>query len=410
MPNNRSLLEGLLALLLLSSEHAVRSADRPPVEVTDAARRLHAAGFVFDGHNDLPWTLRTEAGSSFEKADIAGSVPKFHTDIPRLRQGNVGAQFWSVYVPAETAKYGKAFQQTLEQIAIVQTMLKRYPGVFEKAVTADDVVRIQKAGKIASLIGVEGGHSIEDSIENLRRLNKLGAGYMTLTHSDTLAWADAATDDAKHGGLTPFGEEVVREMNRLGMLVDLSHVSADTMKAALRVTQAPVIFSHSSARAVADHPRNVPDDVLKLVKANGGVVMVNFYSGFVHPASAKRRANMFDVSRELRAKFPNEADYKAARKKWEVANPIERGTVQDVVDHIDHIVKVAGIDHVGLGSDFDGITHAPRQLEDVSTYPVITQELLNRGYTADQIHRILSGNILRAMRGAEETAKRLARE
>jgi membrane dipeptidase len=231
---------------------------------------------------------------------------------------------------------------------------------------------------------------------------------MTLTHSDTLAWADAATDDAKHGGLTPFGEEVVREMNRLGMLVDLSHVSAETMIDTLRVTQAPVIFSHSSARAVADHPRNVPDDVLKLVQANGGVVMVNFYSGFVHPASAKRRANMFEVSRGLRAKFPNEADYKAARKKWEAANPIERGTVHDVVDHIDHIVKIAGIDHVGLGSDFDGIPKSPTQLDDVASYPVITQELLNRGYTADQIHRILSGNILRVMRGAEATAKRLA--
>lgn len=395
-----------LGLVILS--HGLSYGDEhPSVEVTETARRLHAAGFVFDGHNDLPWTLRTEAGSSFDKAIISGPVPKFQTDIPRLRQGGVGAQFWSVYVPAETAKIGKAFQQTLEQIAIVQTMLKRYPDVFEKAVTADDVIRIQKAGKIASLIGVEGGHSIEDSIENLRRLHKLGAGYMTLTHSDTLAWADAATDDAKHGGLTPFGEEVVREMNRLGMLVDLSHVSAATMKAALRVSQAPIIFSHSSARAVADHPRNVPDDVLKLVKVNGGVVMVNFYSGFVHPASAKRRANMFEVSRDLRAKFPNDVDYKAARKKWEAANPIERGTVQDVVDHIDHIVKVAGIDHVGIGSDFDGITMTPRQLDDVSTYPVITQELLNRGYSADQIHRILSGNILRVMRQAEAVAKRL---
>lgn len=402
--------EAALILLLSSAERAIQSADRPPVEVTDVTRRLHAAGFVFDGHNDLPWALRTEAGSSFDKADIAGSVPKLQTDIPRLRQGNVGAQFWSVYVPAETAKTGKAFQQTLEQIAIVQTMLKRYPDVFEKAVTVDDVVRIQKAGKIASLIGVEGGHSIEDSLENLRRLHTLGAGYMTLTHSDTLTWADAATDDAKHGGLSPFGEEVVREMNRLGMLVDLSHVSAETMQDALRVTQAPIIFSHSSARAVADHPRNVPDDVLKLVKDNGGVVMVNFYSGFVHPASAKRRANMFDVSRELRAKFPNEVDYKAARKKWETANPIERGTVQDVVDHIDHIVKIAGINHVGLGSDFDGITKSPRQLDDVASYPVITQELINRGYSADQVHRILSGNILRVMRGAEERAKRLARD
>ncbi|MBI5760176.1 MAG: membrane dipeptidase [Planctomycetales bacterium] len=393
------------ALLILIGAGSAQSAGRPPVMVTEAARKIHATGYVFDGHNDLPWTLRTEAGSSFDKADIAGSVPKFHTDIARLRQGNVGAQFWSVYVPVEAAKEGKAFQQTLEQIAIVQTMLKRYPDVFEKAVTADDVVRIRKAGKIASLIGVEGGHCIEDSLENLRRLNKLGAGYMTLTHSDTLAWADAATDEAKHGGLTPFGEEVVREMNRLGMLVDLSHVSAETMIDAIRVSKAPVIFSHSSARAVADHPRNVPDDVLRLVKQNGGVVMVNFYSGFVHPESAKRRANLFEVTRELRAKFPKETDYKTARKKWEAAHPIQPGSVHDVVDHIDHIVKIAGIEHVGIGSDYDGITMTPKQLDDVSTYPVITQELLNRGYTADQIHRVMSGNILRVMRQAELVAK-----
>jgi membrane dipeptidase len=394
-----------IILLILISAASVQSADRPQVKVTEVALKIHASGYVFDGHNDLPWALRTEAGSSFDKADIAGSVPKFHTDIARLRQGNVGAQYWSVYVPVEAAREGKAFQQTLEQIAIVQTMLKRYPDVFEKAVTADDVVRIRKAGKIASLIGVEGGHCIEDSLENLRRLNKLGAGYMTLTHSDTLTWADAATDEAKHGGLTPFGEEVVREMNRLGMLVDLSHVSAETMIDAVRVSKAPVIFSHSSARAVADHPRNVSDDVLRLVKKNGGVVMVNFYSGFVHPESAKRRANMFEVTRELRAKFPIETDYKAARKKWEAAHPIQPGSVHDVVDHIDHIVKIAGIDHVGIGSDYDGITMTPKQLDDVSTYPVITQELLNRGYTADQIHRVLSGNILRVMRQAEGVAK-----
>ena len=220
---------------------------------------------------------------------------------------------------------------------------------------------------------------------------------MTLTHSDTLTWADAATDEAKHHGLTSFGEEVVREMNRLGMLVDLSHVSAETMKDAIRVSSAPVIFSHSSARAVADHPRNVPDDVLTLVKQNGGVVMVNFFSGFVHPESAKRRANMFQVTRDLHARFPVEADYKAARQRWEAENPIQKGTVHDVVDHIDHIVKQAGIDHVGIGSDYDGITVLPEQLEDASTYPVITQELLNRGYTADQIHLVMSGNIMRVL-------------
>ncbi len=382
------------------------AADRTIVVVTDAARKIHAEGFVFDGHNDLPWTMRTDYSSSFDQADIAHVVPKLNTDIPRLRQGNVGAQFWSVYVPASTMAEGTAFKTTMEQIELVRTMVKRYPETFELARTVSDIERIQKAGKIASLMGVEGGHSIEDSIENLKRLHQMGAGYMTLTHSDTLSWADAATDDAKHDGLSPFGEDVIREMNQLGMLVDLSHVSEATMRDALRVTTAPVIFSHSSARAVADHPRNVSDDVLKLVKQNGGVVMVNFYSGFVHPESARKRANMFQVNRELKAKFPNEADFKAARKRWDAEHPIERGSIHDVVDHIDHIVKIAGIECVGIGSDYDGVSLLPEQLDDVSTYPVITQELLNRGYTAKQIHQIMSGNILRVMRQAEAVAKK----
>lgn len=248
---------------------------------------------------------------------------------------------------------------------------------------------------------------MENSLDKLRRLRELGVGYMTLTHSDTLAWADSATDEAKHGGLTEFGEEVVREMNRLGMLVDLSHVSPDTMRDALRVTKAPIIFSHSSARAVADHPRNVPDDILKLTAKNGGVVMVNFYSGFIHPESAKRRANMFAVSRDLRKQFPDEKGYQAARKRWAAANPIESGDIYDVADHIEHIIQVAGIDHVGLGSDFDGIDKAPKQLEDVSKYPVITQVLLDRGYSTSQIHQLMSGNVLRVMRRAEQVAKEL---
>ncbi|MCX7418686.1 MAG: dipeptidase [Planctomycetia bacterium] len=386
----------------------VTAAERPLVVVTEAARNVHAAGFVFDGHNDLPWELRESAGGSFDKADIALGVPKFHTDIPRLRAGNVGAQFWAAYVPVETSKESRSFTMTLEQIEIIRTMVRRYPEVFEFAKTADDVRRIQKAGKIASLIGVEGGHSIEDSLDKLRHLRELGVGYMTLTHSDTLSWADSATDEAKHNGLTKFGKEVVLEMNRLGMLVDLSHVSPDTMRDALETTHAPIIFSHSSARAIADHPRNVPDDVLALTKQNGGVVMVNFYSGFIHPESAKRRANMFQVNRDLHAKFPKEADYQKARKRFDAENPIETGTVQDVVDHIDHIVKVAGIDHVGLGSDFDGITKTPRQLDDVSMYPFITQEMLTRGYKPEHIHQLMSGNILRVMQRAEEVARKLA--
>ena len=398
----------LLTIVLLSFSPPAIAADKPLVVVSEAARKVHAAGFVFDGHNDLPWELRESAGGSFDKADIAIGVPKFHTDIPRLRTGNVGAQFWAAYVPVETSKERRAFTMTLEQIEIIRAMVRRYPDVFEFAKTADDVVRIQKSGKIASLIGVEGGHSIEDSIDKLRRLRELGVGYMTLTHSDTLSWADSATDEAKHMGLTKFGKEIVLEMNRLGMLVDLSHVSPDTMRDALETTKAPIIFSHSSARAIADHPRNVPDDILKLTQKNGGVVMVNFYSGFIHPESAKRRANMFQVNRELHAKFPKEADYQKARKRFDSENPIEAGTVQDVVDHIDHIVGVAGIDYVGLGSDFDGITKTPRQLDDVSMYPFITQEMLNRGYKPEQIHKMMSGNILRVMRRAEEVARQLA--
>ena len=378
--------------------------ERRPVVLGDEARRVHAETFVFDGHNDLPWELRTKADSSFTKRDIRQPQPQMHTDIPRLRQGNVGAQFWSVYVPAETAKDGTAHRTTLEQIELVKEMIEKYPDVFEAARTAGDVERIQKSGKIASLIGVEGGHSIENSLENLRRLHELGAGYMTLTHSDTLGWADSATDKSQHAGLSPFGEEVVGEMNRLGMLVDLSHVSDETMRDAIRVSRAPIIFSHSSARSVADHPRNVPDEVLKLVKQNGGVVMVNFFSGFVVPESAQKMREMFAVTRKLRAEFPKEEDYQRERKRWELANPIEAGSIHDVVDHIDHIAKTAGIDHVGIGSDYDGIPTVPRQLEDVSTYPLITQALLDRGYSAEDIAKIMNENILRVMRRAEEVA------
>jgi membrane dipeptidase len=379
---------------------------RPKVVLTDEGKKVHFEFFVFDGHNDLPWEMRTKHDSSFGKTDIAMPQPKLHTDIPRLKAGNVGAQFWSVYVPSETGKRGVALQQTLEQIELVHAMIKRYPETFELARTVADVERIHKAGKIASLIGVEGGHSIEDSITNLRKLRELGAAYMTLTHSDTLAWADSATDAGKHNGLSPFGEEVVREMNRLGMLVDLSHVSDETMRDAIRISTAPIIYSHSSARAIADHPRNVPDDVLRLVKANGGVVMVNFFSGFVVPEGAQRMRQMFDVMRELRRKYKTEEEVARERRRWEERNPYPAGTIHDVIDHIDHIVKTIGIDHVGLGSDYDGITKVPSQLEDVSTYPLITQELLNRGYQPTDIHKLMSGNILRVMKKAEAVAEK----
>lgn len=380
---------------------------RKPVKLTDEARAVHGSGFVFDGHNDLPWQIRNKSSASFAKLDISKNQAELHTDIPRLREGNIGAQFWSVYVPADTRLQGEALLKTLEQIEIVHAMCKRYPDVFEFAGSTANIERIRGEGKIASLIGVEGGHSIENSLANLRRLYKLGARYMTLTHSDTLDWADSATDEAKHDGLSKFGEEVVREMNRLGMLVDLSHVSPATMKDALRISKAPIIFSHSSSRSVADHARNVPDDVLRLTANNGGVVMVNFYSGFVEPEAAQIMAKMFDVSRELRKQFPAEADYQKARSRWRAQNPIPAGNIHHLVDHIDHIVRTAGIDHVGIGSDYDGVTKLPKQLEDVSTYPLITQELLNRDYTKDEIHKIMSGNIMRAFREAEAIAGQL---
>jgi membrane dipeptidase len=382
-----------------------------PIVVSDQARAVHAGAMLIDGHNDLPWKLRERGTLSFEKLDIAKPQPELHTDIPRLRQGGVKAQFWSVYVPASTRLDGQALSTTLEQIVLVKAMMARYPDVFELAGTVDDVERIAKSGKIASLIGVEGGHSIENSLSVLRQLYADGARYMTLTHSDTLDWADSATDEERHGGLTPFGEEVVREMNRLGMLVDLSHVSVPTMKHALRISRAPVIFSHSSARALADHPRNVPDDVLKLTAANGGVVMVNFYPGFIVASAAERGKRAIGVRRELEKKLGRDSQQiRAEMRRWALENPIDAGSVHLVLDHIDHIVRVAGVDHVGLGSDFDGIEAVPRQLEDVSTYPKITQGLLDRGYSEADIRKILGGNVLRAMRGAEHAAQQMAAE
>lgn len=376
-----------------------------PVAISDRAREIHRSALVFDGHNDLPWKLRDEFDGSLDKCDLSCLQPKLQTDIPRLRQGGVGAQFWSVYVPAETRQAGTALRDTLEQIDLVYQIVARYPDTFELALTADDVERIHGQGKIASLIGVEGGHSIQDSLGALRQLYKLGARYMTLTHSDTLPWADSATDEPQHGGLTAFGEEVVREMNRLGMLVDISHVSADTMRDALSVSRAPVIASHSSAYGVAPHRRNVPDDVLKRLADNGGVVMVNFYSGYVVPEAARTRAKFLESRRELKVQFPDPAEHEAAVKRWDETHPISRGTVRTVVDHIDYVAKLAGVDHVGLGSDFDGISLAPRQLEDVSCYPNITQDLLDRGYSASEIRKVLGGNVLRVLRRAEEVAK-----
>ena len=397
-----------LSVAMIGLSLNAASAIEPPkpsakvVVLSEEALQIHAEMPVFDGHNDLPWALRTKDGTAFRNLDLSRDQPTLHTDLPRLKKGGVGAQFWSAYVPVDTAKKGAAVTTTLEQIDTIHRLVKRYPRDLEMAYSVADIERIRKDGKIASLIGIEGGHSMDSSLGTLRMLYKLGVRYMTLTHSESLAWADSATDKPKAHGLSMFGEEVVMEMNALGMLVDLSHVSPETMKAALKVTKAPVIFSHSSARAIADHPRNVPDDVLKLVKANNGIVMVNFYSGFVVPEGARAMQKMFDVGRELKAKYPDdEVKFKEAMREWQKQNDYPAGSVHDVVDHIDHIVKIAGIDHVGLGSDYDGIQRTPKQLEDVSCYPYITQELLNRGYKRDDILKILGGNILRAFRDAE---------
>jgi membrane dipeptidase len=399
----------LLAVALASSD----SPAQPPakgrdVVLTDTALAIHNEALLVDGHNDLPWELRRKDGPSFRTIDLTRPQPRFHTDIERLRKGNVGAQFWSAYVPSSTAHKGTAVRTTLEQIDVIHELAIRYPDTFAMAYGTEDILRVRKAGKIACLIGVEGGHSIDNSLGVLRNFYRLGVRYMTLTHSESLDWADSCTDAPKANGLSPFGEEVVREMNRLGMLVDLSHVSPETMRAALRVTRAPVIFSHSSARAVADHPRNVPDDVLRLVKPNGGVVMVNFYSGFLVPEGARAVRRLAEVGRELQAKYAgDEKGFEEAMRAWLKDNDYPAGTVHTIVDHIDHIVKVAGIDHVGLGSDFDGVPKLPHQMDDVSRYPLITQELLNRGYTKEQIHKVLGGNLMRAFAAAETVSRDL---
>ena len=368
-----------LAMLPVTSLHA-EDATRPAVILTPEAAAIHSAGMLFDGHNDLPWEVREKGNSSFDTLDISQLQPAIHTDIPRLRKGGLKAQFWSVYVPAEHDKTGDALLQTLHQISIVKSMMQRYPETFEFASTADDIERIVKSGKVASMMGVEGGYSIEGELSNLKRLYDEGCRYMTLTHSKSLEWADSATDEPVCHGLSEFGKDVVLEMNRLGMMVDLSHVSPETMKAAIATSRAPVMFSHSSARAINHHPRNVPDDVLPLVAKNGGVIMVNFYSGFIVPTAQLQE------------------------------NKEACGNLHDVVDHIEHLVKLAGIDHVGIGSDYDGVGRLPEQLESVATYPLITQELLNRGFDKESIHKILGTNIMRVLRQSEVVAKSMQQD
>lgn len=387
---------------------APAAADEAPADPLAHARALLERTPIFDGHNDLPWEIRTAAESPLDVAayDLNGPVPG-HTNIPLLQAGRVGAQFWSVYVPGEYADSGFARLQ-LEQIDIARRMIERYPELVF-AGTADEVEAAMAEGRIASMLGVEGGHAIENSLGALRAYYDLGARYMTLTHNVTLDWADAAQDSSRHDGLSGFGEEVVREMNRLGMLVDLSHVSPATMSDVLDVSEAPVIFSHSSARALTDVPRNVPDSILRRMAGNGGVVMVTFVQPFVNQAAADYDDRLEATIRELRAAGATDEDVRAEVRRIRGESPRPTASLDDIADHIEHVRDVAGIEHVGIGSDFDGMT-APPEMPDVSSYPVLFARLIERGWTDDELGRLASGNILRAMRQAETVAGRLQAE
>lgn len=377
--------------LLLVAVAAVMTATPAVAQDThmEIARRVLSSTPLFDGHNDLPWAIRENADHPMDvRAYDLRQTTTGHTDIPRLREGMVGAQFWSVYIPMESVAEGAAKTQ-LEEMDIAKQFFALYPDVFEEAATSSDVNRIFGLGKVASVMGMEGGHAIENSLGALRAFYELGARYMTLTHSGNNDWADSATDDAVHGGLSEFGFEVIREMNRLGMLVDLSHTSPETMHDALDVGEAPVIFSHSSARGVTDHRRNVPDDVLRRLPENGGVVMITFVPSFIND-EVRLWGTLSDAER-------------AGRQT-------PRASMDDVIRHIEHVRDVAGIDHVGLGSDFDGISAVPIGLEDVSTFPALFAELSRRGWPESDLRKLAGENTMRAWREAEEAASRIQRE
>jgi membrane dipeptidase len=375
----------------------------------DRARDLLRRHPVMDGHNDLPWELREKVGYDLDRMDPCGPLDGTHTDLPRLRAGGVGAQFWSVYVPS-TMPGSSAVTATLEQLDVVRRLCARSPEAFAWCTTAAEVSAAMAAGRIASLAGMEGGHSIDSSLAALRMMWELGARYMTLTHNDNVPWADSATDEPRVGGLTRFGEEVVREMNRLGMLVDLSHVSPDTMRHALAVSQAPVVFSHSSARAVCDHARCVPDDVLESLAANGGVCMVTFVPAFV---SEPCRAWDLSVREEMVRQGLSPSDWQARMRvaaEVDAVSPRPRASVSDVADHVCHVREVAGIEHVGLGGDYDGVDVQPLGMEDVTGYPVLVAELLERGWSEEDVRRLAHGNALRVLGEAETVAAQLRAE
>ncbi|MFD9410938.1 dipeptidase [Streptomyces sp. NPDC059989] len=375
----------------------------------DEARELLAEHPVVDGHNDLPWALRKQVRYDLDRRDIAGDQSAYlHTDIPRLRAGGVGAQFWSVYVSTELTG-DEAVSATLEQVDAVDQLIDRYPAHLVRALTADDMEAARAEGRIASLMGAEGGHSINNSLATLRALHQLGVRYMTLTHNDTIDWADSATDEPRHGGLTDFGREVVREMNRVGMLVDLSHVAATTMRDALAVSAAPVIFSHSSALAVCDHPRNIPDDVLALLPGNGGVAMATFVPKFILPAAV---AWTQAADENLRAHGLHHLDTTpeamALHRAFEAERPRPVATAATVADHLDHMREVAGVDHIGIGGDYDGTAFTPSGLDDVAGYPNLIAELLARGWSKSDLSKLTWSNAVRALRDAESVSRDLS--
>jgi membrane dipeptidase len=373
-------------------------ADRT-IQARDLLRRFP----LIDGHNDLPWALRERAGGDLGEVNLAGPVAGLHTDLPRLAAGGVGAQFWSVFVPSSLAG-DTAVSTVLEQIDLARRMIARYPQALELALTAGDVERIFASGRVASLLGAEGGHAIAGSLGVLRMLFALGVRYMTLTHNSNVGWADSATDTVAAGGLTDFGRDVVRGMQRMGMLVDLSHVSPETMHDALDVAAAPVIFSHSSARAICDSPRNVPDDVLARLADNGGVCMVTFVPGFVAQPCADWLAGL---KAEASRRGLDPRDFRqlfSLEPEWQAAHPQPRATLAQVADHVEHVGKIAGVEHVGIGGDFDGTTDVTVGLEDVSTYPALFAELLNRGWSESDCAALAGGNLLRVLRFAESFA------
>jgi membrane dipeptidase len=400
----------LLTLAALATITTTMSAQATEKDF-ERARQVLASSPLIDGHNDLPWAIRKN-----EKApmDVAAYDLRKHTagmtDLARLKQGMVGAQFWSIYIPGDVKDYGYARMQ-LEQFDIAHRFIAMYPDQLQLALSSQDIRDAFKHKKIASLLGMEGGHAIENSLGALRSYYALGARYMTLTHNVTTDWADAALDSARHEGLTPFGDEVIREMNRLGMMVDLAHVSPGVMSDALNVTEAPVIFSHSDARALVDVPRNIPDSILKRLPKNGGVAMVTFVPSFASQANLDHYNRRAQAEREIRKRLAGDtAAIKKENDAWLATNPAPVVTISQVVDHIEHMRQVAGIDHIGIGGDFDGIDDTVQGLDDVSKYPALFAELAHRGWSDDDMRKLSGQNVLRVFEQVEQVAARLQKE